>query len=224
MGIFEDMKPPEITIYDNTDKHFPGQNKNEELLLYTRLHPIILLPHLMGFVASLTLLPMIVYAIKSMEVESGTSLTSAIFLFLFFVYAYYFHRFFLRIFNYYLSVIVLTNFRIIQLKKSVFLHNSKDTIDLYKIQDLKKDQNGLLSTLFDYGTVTIEVSAIHETKKLKYIPRPEEWFQVLNEAKRKYIDRRRDKKVGDESGIKLDSHTTKDDKLNVIRSGLTYPL
>ncbi|MDP4007791.1 MAG: hypothetical protein Q8P68_01215 [Candidatus Peregrinibacteria bacterium] len=223
MGIFEDMTPPEIAVEDNTDRHFPGQNKNEELLLYTRLHPIILLPHLMGFVASLIVFPMIVYALESMEVEEGSILTSAIFLFLFITYAYYFHKFFLKIFNYYLSVIILTNFRIIQLKKSVFLYNSKDTIDLHKIQDLRKDQNGLLSTLFDYGTVTIEVSAIHETKQLKYIPRPEQCFQVLNKAKRKYIDKRREKKVSIDGGDIAGKHTIKDE-LKIVRRGLTSPL
>ena len=39
----------------------------------------------------------------------------------------------------------------------------------------------------------IEVSAIHETKCAHYIPNPEKWFQMLNFAKRNYIEKRRDK-------------------------------
>ena len=144
---------------------------------------------------SLIVFSVLVYIVRSVEEESQSLLISALFLLLFASYIYYFHRVFMKIFNYYLNITILTNYRLIQLQKTVFFQNNKDTIDLHKIQDLRKDQNGLLSTLFDYGSLTIEVSAIHETKCVHYIPSPEAWFQMLNEAKRKYIDRRREKKI-----------------------------
>lgn len=190
MGIFDH------NTEDFTDRHFPGQDRLEEIVLYTRKHPIVLLPHVLGFMASLIIFPMVIYTLKSFITEPDSLVFPALFLLLFAGYTYYFHRFFLKLFNYYLGITILTNFRIIQLQKTVFFINNKDTIDLHKIQDLKKDQNGLLSTLFNYGTLVVEVSAIHETKCLRYIPYPEKWFQALNEAKRIYIDKRREKKIG----------------------------
>lgn len=188
-------------IEDFTDKHFPGQGRHEEIVLYTRCHPIVLLPHVLGFTASLIIFPMMIYTLKSFATEPGSIVFSALFLLLFMIYTYYLHRFFLRLLNYYLCITIMTNFRIISLHKTVFFIDTKDTIDLHKIQDLKKDQNGLLSTLFNYGTLVIEISAIHETKRIMCIPHPEQWFQALNEAKRIYIDKRREKKT---LGIKSD--------------------
>ncbi len=176
---------------DNTDRHFPGQQKREEIVLFTRLHPIILLPHVAAFLVSVAFFPAIVYGLKAISPGAPSLLMQALFLALFVGYTYFFHFFFNKILNYYLNIVILTNYRVIILQKTVFFCNNKDTIDLYKIQDLKKEQDGLLCTILDYGSVVIEVSAIHETKTIHHIPNPEKWFKVLNKAKRQYIEKRR---------------------------------
>ena len=95
---------PHRALNDNTDRYFPGQQKNEDIILFSRKHPIVLLPHTVIFILSLIAFPVVVYAIKAMTVEFGTVLGQALFIFFFAAYTFYFHHFFNRVLNFYLDV------------------------------------------------------------------------------------------------------------------------
>lgn len=193
------MVDPEKT--SNEHPSFMGQQKSERVIMCSRQHPIILVPHLLGFIVATGLFAMVVHATQNL-IEPGSLTYQALFLVLFGGYTYYFHRFFNKVFNYYLHTVILTNFRIIEVRKTVFFCNNKDTIDLHKIQDLKKGQDGFLCTLFDYGTLAIELSASHETKNIKMLPNPDKWFETMNNMKRSYIDHRRQRRAKDEKHAK----------------------
>mgnify|MGYP001578027641 CR=1 FL=1 len=181
---------------DHTDRNFTGQQSNEEIVLCNRKHPIVLFSPTIGFLAITIIFVLALIGLNEIGsasnsiFESGSLLNRILLLFLFAGYTYSFHRFFNIIFNYYLQVTILTSFRVILVKKTIFFSNNKDTVDLHKIQDLKISQDGFFSTLLDYGTLTLELSAIHETKVVSYLPRPDEWFRIINSAKRDYIEKR----------------------------------
>ena len=64
-----------------------------------------------------------------------------------FVLAYIVHRIFLDIFHFYLHTVIITNYRIVEVDRSVLFKDSKTSIDLTNVQDIQKRQSGLMETL-----------------------------------------------------------------------------
>ena len=64
---------------------------------------------------------------------------------------------------------------------------SKDTVDLAKIQDIKKEQNGIAKKVLKFGKLIITLSSTSTTKKLLFIPNPDYHFRKINALKREYI-------------------------------------
>jgi hypothetical protein len=109
---------------------------------------------------------------------------------------YYVHRFFVHIYNYFLDVVIITNYRIVDLNKTIILRDTKEVIDLAKIQDVLKKQDGLIRNVLNYGKLTITLSSSSIIKTLHFVPNPDFHFRVINRKKRDYIhqkqyDRRR---------------------------------
>lgn len=185
---------PEI---DNTNKHFKGQQKNEIVHCFCRKHWIVLLPHLLGIFSALAILLLFISINHSYiaDLIGGPLYVAATWFFLLGL-TYYFHYFFIRIFNYYLQILIITNFRIIHLDQTLYFHRNRDSIDLPEIQDIEIQQNGLLKTLLNYGELIITLSSAHASKTIYCIPNPEYHFRKINKTKREYITLRRLQKTG----------------------------
>ncbi len=71
-----------------------------------------------------------------------------LFLFLFSLYETY--KFYLSILSWLLTVIIITDYRIIEVYKTIFLHDEKEGIDLKKVQDVQMKKKGFWQNLLDY--------------------------------------------------------------------------
>ena len=91
------------------------------------------------------------------------------------------HVFFLRFLNYYLDIVIITNYRIIDLKKSLFIHDEKEIIDLHEIQDTQKMQTGIFPNFLNYGDIKIVVPSMTRAMVLPYMPRPEYYLNQINQ-------------------------------------------
>lgn len=93
------------------------------------------------------------------------------------------HFQFSKIFYYHLHTIVFTNMRLVIVDKSVFFRDSRDSIDLLKIQDVNKKQNGLLPTLLDYGTLEVTLLGSDTPVVIDLVPTPDHYFKRMNIVK-----------------------------------------
>lgn len=93
------------------------------------------------------------------------------------------HFLFLSIFRYYLSTVIITNMRVIILDKSVFFRDSNTTVDLTKIQDIKKAQTGFFHYLFKFGVIKLDLSG-GEPIEINLVPQPDFYFKKMNEVKK----------------------------------------
>jgi hypothetical protein len=169
-------------------KNFKGQFEDEEVLCYFRKHWIKILP-------TLILIPILLLAIFSAliyaEVLVGESPMVKIGLFIGFAsFLVLMHRQFTNIFYYYLHTVLITNYRIVEIDKSVFFRNSKESVDLSKIQDIQKIQNGVLENVLNYGSLRIILSGTHSTVDLELVPRPNYQFKKMNVVKQQYMPSR----------------------------------
>lgn len=181
---------PEI---DNTNRNFKGQQKNEFVHSFCRKHWIVLVPHLIGaiFIIGLPVI-FLLFTPRDAILSLVSPITYRIIAGLVFIgMTYFFHCLFIRFFNYYLQVIIITNFRVVQLDQTLFFNRNRDSIDIPEIQDIVIQQSGIFKTVLNYGELIITLSSAHSSKMLTCVPNPEYFFRKINKTKREYITARR---------------------------------
>lgn len=184
-----------ITLENQTNRHFSGQQKNEIVLSFTRRHWITLIPSFILFCITLAAASAHFFIAKSsVSIVLSSVLYRSIMLLLIAVYTISFHRFFIRIFNFYLKTVIITNFRIVALDETLYFDHNRDSIDLREIQDIVVTRHGIVKTLLNYGELTITLASVGATKTLFCVPNPEYYFRKINKTKREYIMTRKAEK------------------------------
>ncbi|MFA6521867.1 MAG: hypothetical protein WCT53_05815 [Candidatus Gracilibacteria bacterium] len=195
----QSQQPPEIQPeIDHTNKNFKGQQKHEHIICFTRKHWIVLAPYFVGLILISSGLAVFFMSgfHKSLAVLMSPIAYRVVALGVIIILTYYFHRFFVRLFNYYLQTIIITNFRVVCLEMTLYFNNVRDSMDLHEIQDVVIHQEGVIKTLLNFGEVTITMSSSsNATKLLRYLPNPEYYFRKINKCKREYISARRQVKA-----------------------------
>ncbi len=103
--------------------------------------------------------------------------------------------FFLQIINYFFDLVIVTDARILIVKKTVFLRNDSDAIDLTKIQDFAVEISGLIRNYVGYGNLIITLSTSSPPVHLSYVPDPHYYLERANRVKREHILHRQERKV-----------------------------
>jgi len=92
------------------------------------------------------------------------------------------HRFFLKMINYYTNVVIVTSHRIVEIRKTLFLRDTKESLDLRKVQEVEFKQDGLIANLFKFGNLNI-ILGNSEIKTLTQLPNPDYFFRLINKLK-----------------------------------------
>lgn len=169
-------------------KNFKGQLENEYVICYFRKHWITLL-HRLAAIPVLVFLTILGFFFLEPLSQSGL-LVGVLTLMGFCLLLYGIHRQFLVIFHFYLHTYILTNYRIVEVNRSVFMHDTKKSIDLSTIQDIQKKQYGLVQSILNYGSLTIVLSGTSENVVMTFVPRPEYQFKKINQVKSSYLPAR----------------------------------
>lgn len=120
------------------------------------------------------------------------------------VFIFYINAFFLQVINYYFDLVIVTDHRIIVSKKTVFLKNDNDAIDLTKIQDIGVVAHGFLCNYLNYGALMITLSTSTPPVYLNFVPNPHYYLERLNLVKREQILKRQERRglhVADTQGV-----------------------
>jgi len=112
----------------------------------------------------------------------------------------------LQMLNFYFDMVIVTDSRILVIKKTVFLKNNSDAIDLTKIQDIAVESHGLLRNYLRYGKLIITLSTATPPLVINYVPDPHYYLEWANRVKREHILKRRLERVqpADASGYLQD--------------------
>ena len=162
-------------------KNFRGQLDEELVLCYFRRHWIQILPALLllpfcfaVFAAAILFHKALLGQTELLSTVIGVGLV---------LLTQLIHYLFLTIFRFYLSTVIVTNMRIVILDKSVFFRNTSTTVDLTKIQDIKKKQSGMFQYLLAFGTIKLDLSG-GEPIEIHLVPQPDFYFKKMNEVKK----------------------------------------
>ena len=166
----------------------PIQPKYEEIQFFFRKHwTHFVKPLIFGFlVGALTFLFFLVMGFFVMMFR--ITFFYSLFAFMLMIVAILFiDIFFLQVINYYFDVVIVTDHRIIVCKKTVFLKNDNDAIDLTKIQDIGVIAHGFLNNYLNYGTVLVTLSTSMPPVMINFVPNPHFYLEQMNRVKRANI-------------------------------------
>jgi hypothetical protein len=165
------------------DNKFPGQQEGEEVEYLSTLHWIKLLPFafLLGLgVVSMNFGFFYIAPLFSLNELAGFIVTS-----LFVTLCL--HLLAIRLFNYFMDVLVITNYRIIDIRHTVYLVRERDTISLHNVQDIHFKQSGVWPRLFNYGDLEIYGSNVDVEYRIHHVPNVEKVHSMLCHIHRKAI-------------------------------------
>jgi hypothetical protein len=171
---------------DNKDKYFKGQQSDETLNCFFRHHWIVLLKDLLYFAIILFIE---IYTISNIDniqnLIRGNPEMKLFFITGTIILTYFFHRFFLHLFNYYVNIGIITDKRIVDHKKTLFFTDTMDAIDLANIQDIERIAEGFLPSILKFGDIKIYLNASQTVKTLHGVPNDKFHFRCINREKEK---------------------------------------
>lgn len=97
----------------------------------------------------------------------------------------------LQMINFYFDMIIVTDTRILIIRKTVFMRNNSDAIDLTKIQDIAVESHGILRNYLRYGKLIITLSTSAPPITINYVPDPHFYLEWSNRVKREHILKRK---------------------------------
>lgn len=80
--------------------------------------------------------------------------------------------FWIRIFNYFLRVIIVTEYRIVDVKHQLFIINDENVIDFRNIQDVSAETHGIFNNIIKCGTLTFVLGGSSIPKVLHNVMHP----------------------------------------------------
>lgn len=162
---------------------------SEVVLHVIKRHPVGVLfiygATIAGLIINFLVLFFIIRNIDSLGLASWEVVVSAVFiLFAFFmVFAGY-----VSWFLYTHSKLVITNESIIQILQQGLFDRKVSQLNLSKVQDVTVDQEGIWSTVFGYGTLTIESAGEAANYRFAYANQPIKNSKYLVEAHEQYLN------------------------------------
>lgn len=167
---------------------FFGQHENEHLMFWIRKHWIVLLPTITVLFTLGLFIFFIAYQFLIGTFSDGDEgLYHAILLGVTTIGIIFIHALFLKIFSYLFDFVIITDCRIIEIQKTAFFFDERETIDLPKVQDIKAEKNGFFPCMMRYGNVELTLSNIEFSKKLQYVPHPSHAQERITQIKRRHI-------------------------------------
>ncbi|PIP76025.1 hypothetical protein CO134_01015 [Candidatus Kuenenbacteria bacterium CG_4_9_14_3_um_filter_39_14] len=155
-------------------KYLPHKEADEEIVFFLRRHPFILWRVLLVYFF-LALVPLAAYFI--IKNELGFTLQGElelIFIRLLVISFYLFWWLFLYYFwlDYYLDVWLVTNCRVINIEQKGLFNRVVAEHKLFRIQDVRSEQKGIMPTFLNYGEVHIQTAGAEKVVVFEEVPRP----------------------------------------------------
>lgn len=170
-------------MIDTSLFHFRGQMENEVVKDFYRLHWIALMPHFFSFIIFLAFIITLTVNLQYFISPPFSVIIFEVLVILAMIGSgVMIHNFFMKILEYFMNVVIITNIRVIIIKKSLFMHDNKETIYMKEIQDLQKHQTGIVKNLLHYGKILINVG-VPELTVLQRVPNPDYHFRLLSEVR-----------------------------------------
>lgn len=166
----------------NRKRLFPGAQEGEEVIYMGVSHWTSLIP----FFVKMALFSTVLVLLNVFDVFGIYSSTSGFFINSISV-ALLFHFLCFRLYNYFLKVMMITNYRLIDIRHTVFLRREREVIPMTNIQDLRFQQNGIFARMFKYGELIVLGSSSDVKYSFHRVPQVNRLHHILGEIHQKAL-------------------------------------
>jgi hypothetical protein len=171
------------------DKWFHDQFDTEECYGYFRRHWITLVPAFLRLSIDIGLIYLVIwilsYFLRNYELDHG--IYQFVILVTFFVAIYEIHLFFLRILSWFLTKVILTDLRVVEVIKTIYMQDEKEAVDLKKVQDIQMRKIGFIRNMLDFGRIHLTLANITDSKEIRQVPKVSMWVKRFNQVRIKSI-------------------------------------
>ena len=176
MGRIEDIDEDEILIAD-IRRHPIGL-----FLLY--LYTILAIG--LSFIIIFAFLPSVadVFSVNS----SGASLAVVFFAMIVSLFAVVFLIIATKIYN--ANQLIVTSDNVTQVHQKGLFHRKVSEVSMENIEDVSAHQEGVLSTLFNYGRIHIETAGEQDNYNFKFCGRPNACAKAIQDARTEFVKRK----------------------------------
>lgn len=169
---------------------FPGKDRGEELQFYFRQHWIRVwrpFRNLVLWTVGIVLAAFLVN--RAFGTADAVASRRAILLVLCFLFIFAQLTFLIALYKYFLYIVVVTDKKIHRIKKTLLTVDEHQSIDLWMLEDITKNQHGIIQNLFGFGTLVLVMQSqdalrIHFTP---FIGRKHEKIMRLREHARRQM-------------------------------------
>jgi len=166
------------------DTKFSGMHSDEKVVFFFRHHFINTLLKLLRFI--LVWVPVLLVFFTFFIVGLRESTERKILLVLFSVGIFFIvHGGFLIILDGFLDAVIITNKRVIHLKKSIFLNELSDETKFENIQNITAEKKGFMRNLLKYGSITFYL--YNKQNRIDFIHRPVRQFNRIARIREEYM-------------------------------------
>jgi hypothetical protein len=202
---------------NNHDKYFKGQHENEEFICFFRPHWIVLLKEFLYFIIFVIVATLSIININLLKtIIQNNAEFQAFFIMGFLLGTIFIHRFFLKLLNHFVDIGIITDMRIIDHKKTLFLRDTMDAIDMLNVQDIEQRGEGLLPNFLGYGDINIYLAASASVKVFHYVPNAKFHFRCISRQK----ELRRMNRETKASDQKMENTDALDQQRQMLMEGL----
>lgn len=156
--------------------YFENQEAGEEVILFLRQHPIVMLPWVIVSILALTLPSIFIFFPPYASMPGNFQFVVSVMWYMF-VFGYALARFMSWFFNIY----ILTDERIVDIDFTNILFRKVSTAKIQDIQDVNVMTSGAFQTFFRYGNITIQTAAEVPEFEFLNIPNPDKVGTIINQ-------------------------------------------
>jgi|GEM_PF-1049784 len=168
------------------DLHFKGQYPEEVVYAFFRHHWVSLLPGiLMLAVFIFLLLGFWIFFSQAGFNPAFKPVFQVAIVFAVPLLSYFIHTLFIEIVKHFLQTVIITNFRIVDIKKTILMKDSQDAVSIETIQDIKKQQNGFWKNILGFGELKLMLSS-SDVKTITFVPNPNYHFRLICRVKQQH--------------------------------------
>lgn len=159
---------------------FQTQESDEQVILLMRRHVVTNVPWIAAVIWAFLLPILLSPFILELGLLTGISLGNQ-FVFTLLWYTGIFTFAFLSFINWYFNVYIVTNERIIDVDFVNLTYKQISHAPIFKIQDLRFEQVGVVAGIFNYGTVLIQTAGELPNFDFDDVPNPAEVVKIISD-------------------------------------------
>ena len=163
--------------------------EGEEMLTIVHRHPIgligLYLGAFVGIVAVVTLFVLLTPdLLDSLDKQGNRALLGGILFALTILVLFLF----VSTYVYRQGRLLITNRSLVEINQVSLFIRKVSRLSMSNVEDVNADQRGILATVFNYGTLTIQTAGEMENFVFKYCPSPNKYSDIILEARQAYAD------------------------------------